>query len=589
MNRVSTVSVMAVRLHLLHRTPRPALAAALLVVALPSTALAADGNITTLAGTTAGSAGDGGPATQAQINGARGVALAADGRLLIADTENQRVRQVAANGTITTIAVVPTQPTPIGAAAPTTGLSGKPGGVAYDTSGQPLVVDTTGHFVGRIGANNTVTVIAGTRNASGSSGDGAAATAARLSSPSGIAVAADGTIYIADTGNNRIRRVGTNGVISTFAGGGTAGFSGDGGQARSAGLNGPQGVSVGADGAVLIADTGNNRIRRVDGSGVITTVAGTSGSGFSGDGDVATGAALNGPTGVAPLRLGGFVIADTGNDRLRRVTPLGTVFTISGGQKGLAGDGGPASAGQLSAPRAITPSGDGGFIVADTGNSRIRGLASDGALPGPVPGRSLRLYPAGGFSTASPLGIAGARPVREPDLVRLGTRLNTEKGGVTIETGTPDNAMRTATVTSGQFAVEQPAGPVETVFRLTAPMNGCRASEGGPTSGSAASRVEGKAAPSGPIASAAKAKKKKTKRKRRTRKIFVQSNAGHRTDGRYADAVVRGTKWTVQDYCTSTRVTVAEGLVEVRDNAKGKTVFVPAGDRYIARIKTPKR
>lgn len=582
---------MAVRLHHVHRLPRPGLAVALVLVALPTSAVAADGTITTLAGTTAGFAGDGGPATQAQFNGARGVALAPDGRLLIADTENQRVRQVAPNGTVTTIAAVSSQPpTPsVGVAAPPSGLAGKPGGVAYDASGQPLVVDTTGHFVGRIGANNVVTVIAGTRNASGSTGDGGPATSARLSSPTGIAVAGDGTIYIADTGNDRIRRVGANGVISTFAGGGTPGFSGDGGRAQLAGLSSPQGVSVAPDGAVLIADTGNHRIRRVDAAGVITTVAGAPSAGFSGDGDVATTAALSAPTGVAPLRLGGFVVADTGNDRLRRVTPLGTIFTIAGGAKGLAGDGGPASASQLSAPRAITPNATGGFVVADTGNSRIRTLTSDGALPGPVPGRSLRLSPASGFTTASPLGIVGARPIREPDLVRLGTRINSEKGGVIIETGTPGNGVRTATVGSGQFAVDQPAGPAETVFRLTAPMNGCRAAEGGPTSGSAASRTAGKASTARVVATAARAAKKKTKRKRRSRKIFVQSNGGHRTDGRYADAVVRGTKWTVQDFCTSTRVSVTEGLVEVRDNAKKKTVFVPAGDRYIARIKQPKR
>lgn len=577
----------------LHRTARPALVAALVLLALPSGATAADGTIGTLAGTTAGLAGDGGPATQAQLNGVRGVALAADGRLLIADTENRRVREVSASGTISTIATIPAPAAPPTFGGPPitspTGLSGKPGGVAYDRSGQPLVVDTTGHFVGRIGANNAVTIIAGTRNAAGFSGDGGPATSARLNAPTGIAVASDGAILIADTGNSRIRRIGTNGVISTIAGDGTPGFSGDGGQARSAGLNGPQGVSVAADGSILIADTGNNRIRRIDGGGVITTVAGGPSAGFSGDGDAATTAALNAPTGVAPLRLGGFVIADTSNDRLRRVTPLGTIFTIAGGARGLAGDGGPASAAQLNGPRTLTPNGAGGFVVADTGNSRIRGLASDGVLPGPVPGRTLRLTPAGGFSTASPLGITGARPVREPDLVRLGTRINAEKGGVTVETGTPGDGVRTATVSSGQFAIDQPAGPVQTVFRLTAPMNGCRPFEGGASSGSAANRTAGKAAKSRAVASAAKATKKKTKRKRRSRKIFVQSNGGHRTDGRYADAVVRGTKWSVTDFCTSTRVTVIEGLVEVRDNAKRKTIFVPAGERYIARLKKAKR
>ncbi len=557
------------------------------VAAAPSAATAADGPITTLAGTTAGNAGDGGPAAQAQINGARGVARAADGRILIADSLNQRVRQVATNGVITTIAVVPPPPT---VAVPPPGLSGIPGGVGYDLAGQPLVVDTTGHFVGRIAPNGAVTVIGGTRNTSGFSGDGGAATSARMNAPTGMAVGPDGAIYIADTGNDRIRRIGTNGIISTVAGSAQSGFSGDGGQARSASLNGPQGVAVAADGGLLIADTGNNRIRRVDPQGVITTVAGSSASAFAGDSAPATDAALNAPTGVAPLRLGGFVIADTGNDRLRRVTPLGTIFTIAGGSKGLAGDNGPASAGRFNAPRAIVPNASGGFVVADTGNSRIRGIASDGVLPGPVPGRSLRLSPDTGFSRAFIAGKPAGQAIREPDLVQLSSRVDTEKGQVMIETGRPDGTARTAHVTSGQFAIEQPQGPIETNFRLTAPMNGCRAFEGGPGSGSAASKVAGKAKLArkrgSPVASAAAAKKKKkVKRKRRTRKIFVQSDGGHRTSGRYADAVVRGTQWTIQDYCTNTRVTVREGLVEVFDNVKKKSVFVPAGERYISRLK----
>ncbi len=570
---------------------RPSRAAALLAVgaaiaAFPAGALAADAPISTLAGTTSGVAGDGGPATQAQLSGPQGVALAPDGRILIADSVNQRVRQVAADGNISTIAIVQPPPTTF---VPPPGLSGTPGGVAYDLAGQPLVVDTTGGFVGRIGSNGAVTVIAGTRNVGGFSGDGGAATSARFNAPTGIAVAPDGTIYVADTGNSRIRRIGTNGVISTVAGGGVAGFAGDGGQARSASLNAPQGVAVALDGGLLIADTANNRIRRVDPQGVITTAAGSSAAAFAGDGAPATDAALSSPVGVAPLRLGGFVVADTGNDRLRRVTPLGTIFTIAGGAGGLAGDGGPASASRLTAPRAIVPNASGGFVVADTGNSRIRGLASDGALPGPTPGRSLRLSPAGGFSKAFIAGKPASQPIREPDLVQLGSKIDTEKGRVTVETGTPSGTLRTANVTSGQFTIEQPLGPVETNFKLSAPMNGCRSFEGGAGTGSAADKVAGKAAKSRPLASAAAAKKKKPKRKRRTRKIFIESDGGHRSSGRYADAVVRGTQWTIQDYCTNTRVTVREGLVEVFDLAKKKSVLVPAGERYISRLKKPKK
>ncbi len=127
-------------------------------------------------------------------------------------------------------------------------------------------------------------------------------------------------------------------------------------------------------------------------------------------------------------------------------------------------------------------------------------------------------------------------------------------------------------MSGGEFATEQPQGPVETIFRLTQPLNGCRTGEGGPVT-----------------ASAAAAKKPKKKRKRRTRKIFVQSDGGHRTNGRYADAAVRGTKWSLQDFCTSTRVTVFEGAVAVRDRVKRRTVLVPAGQRYVARKAATRR
>lgn len=579
--------------------------------AVASTALAAapaqaaDGTITTLAGTSAGFAGDGGPASQAKLSGPRAAAIAPDGRLLIADSANVRVRQVSTGGVITTIAVQQTAP-PLTFGGPTPGgLSGAPAGVAYDAAGAPLVADNGGSFIGRIaGVNNTFSVIAGTRNQPGFAGDGGPATAARLNAPTGIALAPDGSIYIADTGNDRIRRVAPGGTITTFAGGSQAGFSGDGGPATAASLNAPAGVAVGLDGTILIADTGNDRIRRVAADGVITTVAGNGTTGFSGDGLAATGAQLSGPTSVTPLRLGGFVIADTANHRIRRVTPLGTIFTIAGGEAGLAGDEGPASAGLLKAPGSIVATPAGGFVVADTGNSRIRGLASDGALPGPIPGRTLRITRTSGFVRAFVAGRSGSQPLREPDLALLGTRANAEDGEVMVETGTPDG-MRTANVSGGEFAIEQPTGPTETKFRLTAPMNGCRRTEGGTGSGrgtvpaGAARASHGAKSVQGaksiqatrlghaPLASAAKAKTAKKKRKRRSRKIFVRSNGGHRTSGRYADAVVRGTAWTVQDFCTNTRVTVREGVVAVTDEVKNKEVLVTAGNRYIARL--PKR
>jgi hypothetical protein len=543
-----------------------AMLATFAVVAAVSTAPAQadDGPITTLAGTTAGVAGDGGPATQAQLSGPRAAALAPDGRLLIADAANNRVRLVGSDGTINTVAQVAPRQGP----NPATQLDGAPTGVAFTPGGISLVSDGVGGYVGRIntppGGPATVTPLIGTRESPGFAGDGGPSNVARLNQPTGLFVASDGTIYIADTGNNRIRKVTPAGIISTVAGSSGAGFSGDGGAATAATLNGPRGVALGADGALLIADTGNNRIRRVAVDGTISTVAGGGATGFDGDGLPATLAKITSPASVTPLRLGGFVITDTGNNRIRRVTPLGTIFTIAGSDPGLAGDGGPASAARLSAPQsvAITPSG--GFLVADTGNSRIRLLASDGVLPNPIPGRTLRIAKSSGFVQALVPGRAASLPIREPDLTVLGTQADAEKGTVLVQTGTDQGTIRNAEISEGKFSITQPSGPGTTMFKLTAAMNGCRRLEGGLTAG------------------AAKVKPKK-KRKRRSRKIFIHADAGTDTGGRYADAAVRGTSWTIQDYCTQTRVTVRTGLVAVRDRVKGKTVLVPAGQHYTAR------
>lgn len=547
-----------------------AVAGTLLALAGATGAHAADAPITTVAGTTAGSAGDGGPATQAQINGAQGIARAADGRLLIADTVNGSVREVGTDGNISTVVT-----SGVFRASPL--LTGAPVAVSYEQNADTiLVLDRQGNYLARVTrapngqSSPIVSIIAGTRDTAGNTGDGAPATAARLNAPTNFVVLADGSILIADTGNDRIRRVVPGGNITAWAGTGSAGFSGDNGPATAARLNAPTGLALMADGSVLIADTGNQRIRRVTSGGTISTVAGSGGSSFSGDGSPATSAALDAPTGVARLGTNGaFVVSDSGNNRLRRITPLGTIFTIAGGSGGLAGDGGPAGAAQLSNPTDLIPTPSGGFLVADTGNSRIRQLTSDGQLPGPAPGRSLRISPVSGSVRAFVGGKAGGIVLKEPDLVQIGSRTDAESGQVSIETGTSTGTVRTATVSGGEFATEQPTGPVETIFRLTAPMNGCKPSEGGVT------------------VTAARAAKKapKKKRRRRTRKIFVQSDGGHRTRGRYADAVVRGTKWSIQDFCTSTRVTVFEGAVAVRDRVKHRSVLVQGGDSYIARRK----
>ena len=231
-----------------------------------------------------------------------------------------------------------------------------------------------------------IDTVAGTGTA-GFTGDGGAATGAQLATPSDVAfVGGNATYLIADTANNRIRRVNDAGVISTVAGAGPAnaagGFAGDSLAATNptVRLNGPRGVSPTADGGFLIADTGNNRIRRVSPTGVITTVAGSAKAGFGGDGDAATGASLNAPRDVAALPDGSFLIADTGNNRIRLVSASGIITTVAGGQAEGLGDRGPAIQASLNTPSSVAPIIGGGFLIADTGDNLIRRVDATGTI-----------------------------------------------------------------------------------------------------------------------------------------------------------------------------------------------------------------
>ncbi len=296
--------------------------------------VAPDGTITTIAGNgRAGFSGDGGPATAASLSGPSDVAITADHSVLIADSGNNRIRKIAPDGTITTIA----------------------GGAATSPPDDP---DT-------LRAN------------------GGPATDAQLDNPSALAVAADGSIVIADSGHNALRLVAVDGTISTIAGNGEPGFSGDGGAATAATLNDPQGVAVYPDGTILVADLLNNRVRQIARNGVITTVAGTGQPGFSGDGGPATAATLSSPVGVAIPPDGTIVIADFGADeqRVRKVARDGTISTIAGnGQTGFSGDGAQATAASLSSPSGVAAASDGSVVIADSKNNRVRKVASDGSI-----------------------------------------------------------------------------------------------------------------------------------------------------------------------------------------------------------------
>ena len=216
------------------------------------------------------------------------------------------------------------------------------------------------------------------------SGDGGPAVQAALSDPRDVALGPDGSLYIADTSSNRIRKVSPDGIISTIAGDGEEGYWGDGGPALEASLYFPRGVAVGADGSVYIADYGNNRVRKVDPKGIISTVAGNGQIGQSGDGGRATNASLYHPRGVTVGPDGSIYIADTWNNRIRRVDPNGTIGTVAGsGREGFSGDGRSATSASLRNPEDVAVAPDGSLYIADRLNNRVRKVCAGGPTPTP--------------------------------------------------------------------------------------------------------------------------------------------------------------------------------------------------------------
>ena len=305
---------------------------------------------------------DGTISTLAQIADPADVAYAGD-TLLVADRASNFVRGVNPDGSVFTAA---------GTGDPASNCNDgnedltRPRGVTAGAPGGGFLV-TSGNCIMRVESNGDVFRFAGAADGGpGLSGDGGGARGARLRAPADTTVAPDGTVFISDTLNNLVRRVAPDGTITTVA-------AGD--------LSLPRDVAVAADGSLLIADLGNHRVRRVAPDGVVSTVAGGPGQGFSGDGDPATTAQLNAPVGLVALPNNGFLVADGNNDRVRRVTPLGAIFTVAGG--GPAGDGGLAKDADLTRPEGITARPGGGFVIADTSANRVRAVTDVGAVPEP--------------------------------------------------------------------------------------------------------------------------------------------------------------------------------------------------------------
>jgi sugar lactone lactonase YvrE len=334
--------------------------------------------ITTVVGNgTFGYSGDGGQATSAELNNVFGIRFDAAGNLYLAEGANSVIRKVNTAGIISTI---------IGTG--TNGYSGdggqasiaeldNPNGIRFDANGNLYIADSKNNVIRKVNTSGIISTIVGNgfgagTTSGGYSGDGGPATAAELFSPNDIAFDAMNNLYVSDGGNNVIRKVNTAGIISTFAGNGTSGYSGDGGQASAAELNDPSQIIFDATGNLYFTDN-DDVVRKINSAGIISSFAGNGTYGYIGDGGQASSAELEAPFGMLFDAAGNLYIADGFNNRIRMVNTAGIINTIIGtGTQGYTGDGGQASAAELYYPSAMSFDATGNLYFVDEGNSRIR-------------------------------------------------------------------------------------------------------------------------------------------------------------------------------------------------------------------------
>ena len=398
--------------------------------------ITADGIIRTIAGTgDAGFTGDGSPAVSAKLDWPTGVAVSSGGDVIIADYWNDRVRKIDGDGIISTIGgdgywgatrdgnlaieasirgpfslafdskgtlyisesdgarirkILPTRIIQSAAGSGTSGFSGDDGsplsaklstptGISIDAAGNLWIADTSNHRVRKVDSGGTViTTLAGRSHFGGDNGP---ATAALLQRPRFAAVSAKGDVYIADSLNNRIRVIGPDGVIKTIAGTGESGMVGEGGPAVAATVVNPGPMAFDSTGNLFVADRGNYRVRKISPAGVISSVAGNSTSGYSGDGGPSTTAAFSTINGLAVDKAGNIYVGDTNNHRVRKITPDLQISTVAGtGVKGFSGDGSLATSAKLYSPYSLATDDAGNLYIEDYGNYRIRKVDAAGII-----------------------------------------------------------------------------------------------------------------------------------------------------------------------------------------------------------------
>jgi trimeric autotransporter adhesin len=331
--------------------------------------------VTTVVG---GARGNGGRATNASLNSPNSVAQDSSGNLYVSEFDGQRIRKITPGGVISTYAGTGIAGYNGDNIAANTAQLYFPAGLAFDSVGNLVVADGVNNRVRKISPSGIITTFAGT-GAAGYSGDGGLATVATFNQPFGLTYDAAGNLYITDIGNCVVRVVNTSNIINTYAGNGTCGFGGDKGQATSATLDFPRGIVTDGHGNLYIADTNNFRVRVVNAAGLINTFAGNGVNGFSGDGGPAASAEIGAPRALA-FRSNTLFISRAGKNRVRTV-PLNTriINTYAGSNFGYDGDGLPLPSSQFAGMNGILVDSAGALLVVDGGNNRLR-KASNGVM-----------------------------------------------------------------------------------------------------------------------------------------------------------------------------------------------------------------
>ena len=429
-----------------------------------------NGVIATVAGNgSEGYNGDGTPATSKEIDGPAGISVDGSGNLYIADFNNQWIVKADISGMASTVAggsssCFSSFDCAQDGSPATSAQIHTPISVTVDGSGNFYFVDV--YKVRKVNTNGILTTVAGNGSnfdlACGSLlGDGGPAISACLSEPQGLTVDSLGNFYIGDTNDFRVRKVDTQGVITTVAGTGTQGYGGDGGPAVNAEIGHPSGITADTSGNLYIGDGDNFRVRKVDTKGVITTVAGTGTTGFSGDGGLATSAQISGVNGLAIDKTGNLYIADPFNNRVRRVDPNGVITTYVGnGAIGYSGDGGPATDALLTFPGGLAVDSSGTLFVGDVFNYRVREVAAAFTLalnptaitiatPGEPGTTSIAVIPAarftGNVSLACTVAFVGTGSATKPPTCSLSSSMLSISGPGNVVSNLTVNTTPTLT------------------------------------------------------------------------------------------------------------------------------------------------